>query len=249
MVTQALFYEEVAPVSLDAHADLSIDAAEGYGFARRSNFSPLACVEFEKAAANYPIVFVQQADGFVPAAIFGFGDEDNLFLDADGRWTCEYIPGYIRRYPFILANVTEGQTFTLCIDPAWPGCNRDDRGERLFLIGGARSPYLERTLAFVQQFHGELTATAEFCRRLQSLDLLEPMQAQVALASGEKLALAGFHTVSRERLQALGAADAASLLSTGQLELVYLHLFSLAAFGTLMERHAERFGASAEAQA
>ena len=242
MATQALFYKQVVPVSLDAHADLCVDTRAGYAFCRNSNFVPLAGVEFEKAAWHFPIVFVEQDASFVPAAILGFGQHDNLYVDDDGQWASEYIPGYVRRYPFILANVSEAQTFTLCIDPTYAGCNTSDEGERLFLLGGARSGYLERMLAFVQQYHAEQRATAQFCEVLKSLELLEPMQAQVALNSGEKIALSGFCTVSRERLQAISAEELARLGSSSALEQIFLHLFSLANFGPMLDRHARRSG-------
>lgn len=242
MATQALFYEEVVPVSQQAHADLCVDTSAGFEFARQSNFVPVAAVEFERAAWKYPIVFVSQGDAFVPAVILGFGDNDNLFVTDEGGWNCEYVPSYVRRYPFILANVTETETFTLCVDPSYPGCNEKDEGERLFLIGGAKSPYLERTLGFVQQFHAELLATSELCTRIQELDILEPMQAQVALKSGDKLSLGGFHTVSRERLAALDGDALKTLADSSALELIYLHLFSLTNFGSMLDRHGDRFG-------
>jgi hypothetical protein len=240
--TQALFYEQVVPVSQASHADLCVDRDVGFEFSRRTNFVPLAGVEFEKAAWHYPIVFIQQDNQFLPAAILGYGAQDNLFLDDAGGWGCDYVPGYVRRYPFILANITEADTFTLCIDPSYAGCTEDGNGDRLFLLGGARSPFLERALAFVQQFHGELKVTSQWCASLAEMDLFEPMQAQVAMNSGEKLSLSGFHTISRERLAAVEPAKIDALLKAGGLELVYLHLFSLANFGSLMGRHSARFG-------
>ena len=150
------------------------------------------------------------------------------------------MPSYVRRYPFILANVTEQQTFTLCLDPNFDGCNEDDKGERLFLLGGARSPYLERTLKFVQQYHTELQVTDQFSQQLASLGLLEPMQAQIALDSGEKLSLTGFDTVSRDRLAELSGEQLKQLSASGALELIYLHLFSLGNFGPMMDRYVAR---------
>ena len=243
VATQALFYSDVVPVSYEAHADLCVDTAAGHAFSANTNFVPLAGVEFEVAAWHYPIVFVGQGDKRGAAAILGYRDHENLYVDAEGKWNCEYVPSYVRRYPFILANVTDQQTFTLCLDPNFDGCNEDDRGERLFLLGGTRSAYLERTLKFVQQYHAELHATDEFSRQMVELDLLEPMQAQIALDSGEKLSLMGFGTVSRERLAALSGDQLKTLSASGALELIYLHLFSLGNFGPMMDRYAARSSA------
>ena len=240
MTTQALFYSDVVPVSYEAHADLCVDASAGHAFSANTNFVPLAGVEFEVSAWHYPIVFVGQGDKRVAAAILGYRDHENLYVDEDGKWHCEYVPSYVRRYPFILANVTEQQTFTLCLDPNFDGCNEDDKGERLFLLGGARSPYLERTLKFVQQYHTELQVTDQFSQQLASLGLLEPMQAQIALDSGEKLSLTGFDTVSRDRLAELSGEQLKQLSASGALELIYMHLFSLGNFGPMMDRYVAR---------
>ncbi|MBT6277225.1 MAG: SapC family protein [Chromatiales bacterium] len=242
---QALFYQEIAPISNSRHADYTVNSGAGYDFARQTNFVPLAGTEFEAAAWHYPIVFVDQgSEGLVPAAILGFGDQDNLFVGTDGAWNCAYVPAYVRRYPYILANVTEQETFTVCVDEAYVGCQQDGDGERLFLIGGGNSPYLEGILSFVQQYHGEFTASAELCKRLTELDLFEPMQAQVALNSGEKMALGGFNIIGRERLHALSAEVLQEFNQKGILELLHLHLFSLANFGPLMDRHSVRLNGS-----
>lgn len=240
MTTQALFYRQVEPVSSERHADLCVDTQVGHAFAARVNFVPLTVSEFQAGSHHYPIVFLAQGDLYVPVALLGYGHEQNLFLTTEGGWDCEYVPAYVRRYPFIMANLTEQQTFTLCIDRAAEACNEAGRGERLFLIGGGRSAYLERMLTFVQQYQADFDASTRFAARLHSWDLLEQMQAQVALGSGEKLSLGGFLTVSRDRLRALSGEQLRALAADDSLELVYRHLFSLDGFGPLLDRHAAR---------
>ncbi|NKC14916.1 MAG: multidrug transporter [Gammaproteobacteria bacterium] len=245
MATQALFYQDIAAVSSSRHADLCVDRTAGFEFSSKTNYVPLAGSEFERAAWYYPIVFLVRGEDIVPAAVLGFGDEDNLFVNGM-QWDCDYVPAYIRRYPFILANVTEGGTFTLCIDQSYAGCQEHGKGERLFLIGGGRTPFLEQMLAFVQQYQVETASSIQACKQVAELELFEPMQAQVALNSGQKLALGGFMTIDRERLRALSPESLHALSSTGVLELLYLHLFSLANFGSLMDRHAANAAAATE---
>lgn len=72
-------------------------------FAGETNSVILAGVEFSEAAKEYPIVFTQAGDKVVPVALLGLRNEENLFVDGKGGWDGRYIPSFVRRYPFILA--------------------------------------------------------------------------------------------------------------------------------------------------
>ena len=71
---------------------------------------------------------------------------------------------------------------------------------------------------------------------LNELDLLEPMEAQVTVGSGERLSLGGFMAISRVKLKALPGEKLAELAKTDELELVYLHLQSMHNFDGLKQR-------------
>ena len=130
----------------------------------------------------------------------------------------------------------DGKNFTLCIDEAFKGFNKEGRGERLFDAQGKQTPYVDNVLKFLQQYQLEFRRTQQFCRKLRELNLLEPMRAQLALASGERVALSGFMAVERARLKTLGAERLAELARTDELELVYAHLQSIRNFGAVREK-------------
>ena len=71
---------------------------------------------------------------------------------------------------------------------------------------------------------------------IAELDLLEPMQAQVKLRSGQQLSLTGFQSVSREKLNALPAETLSEIMKSGVLELIYIHLFSMKNFTDMVQR-------------
>ena len=239
MTKTALLYERTVPVSTAAHGEWSLDSG-GFLYARNSHFFPITTPEFEKAAWHYPIVFVQDAQTVVPCVITSYAAGENLFVDAEGNWDADYIPAFVRRYPFIFAAVEKREAVTLCIDDSYGGFNQEDRGERLFLLGGGRTSFLERTLGFLQHYQTEQERSGKLAQRLAELGLLEPVQAQVSLESGEQLSLGGFSTVNRERLRALDSAQLTELAQNDWLELLYIHLFSLGNFARLMDRHAAR---------
>ena len=236
MATNLLIYETAVPVTKAKHAGWSLDPGSGYGFSRNVNAVPLAAVEFPNAAGEYAIVFGGSAQDPVPIVVLGVREKENLYLAKEGGWSARYIPAFVRRYPFVFASTDEGKRFTLCIDEAYSGFNQEGRGERLFDDQGQPSAYVQNVLKFLQQYQVEFRRTQAFCRKLRELDLLEPMRAQIGLASGERVALQGFMAVSRQRLKALPAERLAELARTDELELIYAHLQSLRNFGSVRER-------------
>jgi hypothetical protein len=236
MASQLLIYESAVPVTGTRHADASVEVGADYSFSRKVNSVPLMAVEFPHAAAEYAIVFSGTAEAFVPAVILGMRGEENLYLTGQGGWEAKYIPAFLRRYPFVFAASQDAKTFTLCIDEAFPGFNRDGRGQRLFDADKKPTTYVASVLKFLEQYQVEFRRTQAFCQKLKELALLEPMRAQAKLGSGEQLALTGFMAVSRDKLKALPGDKLAELARTDELELLYLHLHSMRNFAAMGER-------------
>lgn len=236
MSTQLLMYEKAAPVTNQRHRDWSVKKGADCSFAKHVNAVPLTAVEFGAASAEYAIVFTGTAEAIMPAVILGMRDRQNLFLNEDGSWRAKYLPAFIRRYPFVFATDDGGKRFTLCLDEAFSGCNQSGLGERLFDAEGTRTQYLEGVLNFLQQYQGQFQLTQAFCKKLRELDLLEPMQAQITRPTGEKIALAGFMAVNRDRLKKLSGEKLAELMQTNELELIYLHLQSIRNISVMADR-------------
>ena len=171
----------------------------------------------------------------MPAVILGTRNEENLYYGEDGGWKANYIPAFIRRYPFVFSSGDQGDTFTLCIDEDFEGCNREGKGERLFDADGEQTQYLKNVLEFLKEFQAHFRRSQSFCAKIAELDLLEPMGAQFN-QDGEKRSLTGFMTVNREKLKALSGEQLSELVKSDGLELLYLHLQSLSNFTSMMER-------------
>ena len=236
MTAQLLIYETVIPLSAARHRGCAIETARNYGFSSKTNSVPLMAVEFPNAASEYAIVFAGTKDNVMPAVILGVRDSENLFLSQDAKWDAKYIPAFVRRYPFVFSTSSDGERFVLCVDEDYSGFNRDGRGQKLFDDDSKPTQYVQNILTFLQEYQAQFNRTQAFCRKVRDLDLLEPMQAQVEMASGEKLSLAGFMAVNREKLKALPGDKLAELAKTDELELLYLHLQSMRNFQTLPSR-------------
>lgn len=246
MTTQLLIYETAVPVSSSRHAQGCVDVGADFAFARNVNSVPLMAVEFPHAAPEYAIVFAGAQDALMPAVILGVRGNENLYLTKEGAWPSKYIPAFVRRYPFVFSTADDGKTFMLCVDEAFPGFNREGRGQRLFGDDGKPSPYVNNVLKFLQEYQAQFQRTREFCRKVRELELLEPMQAQISMGSGERLSLGGFWAVNRGKLKALPGEKLAELAKTDELELLYLHLQSMRNFGSLRERLVVVQGGKAE---
>ena len=234
MPKTAQLYEKLVPLNEKRHTDLSIETLEDYSFSSDTNATYLSLVEFTKASREYPIVFAGTEEKMYPVAILGLENNQNLYLSKHSRWMAEYIPAYIRRYPFILAE-NKG-TFTVCIDESYKGLNKDGKGKRLFEKAGEQSDYLKGMLGFLKQFQAEHQRTESFVKTLSDYGLLQPMHANVELNSGVKLSLTGFLVVNRQKLKELEAEKIKELMKSDALEMIYTHLVSLENFNRLMER-------------
>lgn len=229
---QLLIYERPMQLNRVAHKDLRIRATQGdFQFASHLNSVPLACSEFARAACHYPVVFAGNSpDAVVPAVLLGLQPKQNLMVDEAGQWQEDaYVPAFLRRYPFVLAEKEgQDQDFTVCLDAAFKGLVEDGAdGEPLFDADGQDTPLLANALKFLQEYQVHLARTRAFSSKLAKLDLLQLKQVRVQPVSGEPFTLDGFFVVDEQKLRELKGKALRELASSGDLGWIYAHLLSL----------------------
>lgn len=238
------FYQHIVPLRAAEHQQLKIIESQKYGYAKSVNAVYLADIEFNQACKCYPIVFVQHDDQVQPSALLGLEHQVNLFINDKDAWTVKYIPAYIRRYPFILADVPENSNeLVVCIDDAAPmlvesKAGSKNKGQALFSEKGTNSEYLQSKIDYLKHFQQASASTQEFCQKLKTLDLFEPMNAQINMHKGDNLSLTGFMVVSKQKLQAVPESQLRELISTNYMQLIYEHLSSLTNLSTLVDKTA-----------
>jgi hypothetical protein len=232
------FYNKIAALNISQHSAVHLQPVESLDFAKSGNAIHLQVTEFGKALSAYPIVFVGEGEQLWAAALTGLTKQQNLFINDAGQWSDDYVPAYVRRYPFVIANIDKGQS-TVCIDESYRGFNTDGQGEALFTEAGEHSDYLKQTITFLQDFEQAAVKTKFFCQQLVEFDLLEPMAAKVEPANAERdeVVLQGFQVISRAKLADLSADSLKQLNDNGILELIYYHLASLSQFDALLARY------------
>jgi hypothetical protein len=226
-MTTMIFYEKPVALNRERHRRLKLDRRDGqFGFARSTNSVLLAATEIGDAAKDYPVVFVAGPGGqYVLAALLGLRERENLFVGADGHWRAgAYLPAFVRRYPFVLAEGGDGP-LTVCVDESFPGLG-DTEGQALFDEDGQDSALLTDATDFLKRFHAEMQRSRAFTARLAALGLLAPKTIR-ASRDGQQEILDGFHVVDEQKLRALDDAQALELFRCGDLFLIHAHLCSL----------------------
>jgi hypothetical protein len=238
-----LFYENPVALNKVTHKDTKIKPlANDFSFARNTNSVIVAGVEFSEAAKEYPIVFAQAGESIVPVALLGLRNEENLFVKEDGSWDARYVPAFVRRYPFVLAETPEApEQRMVCIDQGFAGFNEEE-GEALF-EGEEPTPILKQAIDFLEEYQKQYLRTETFLNRLKSLDLLISLNAKVDMASGEQFALTGLLAIDEKKLLALDDLQALEFFHSGELGWVYCHLMSIGNLGNMINRVAAVTGA------
>lgn len=233
---QPLFYR--APVVLHSavHGAWRLKPGD-LSFAAGAAYVPVVLGEFDQACCCYPVVFT--GDTGHPVAVLGLNDGQNLFVE-HGVWAAgQYVPAYVRRYPFNFAPVPGSERFALVIDAA-PEWVTEDEGEGAPLFeNGEPGAVTRQALQFCEAWQADFAGTEAFVQALRDRDLLVEKRADATLPDGRRYALDGFRMVDPERLQALDDATVVDWHRRGWLSRISLHLASIGRFAALLDRQGQ----------
>lgn len=221
------------PVALEPvrHARAGLKPRPDLAFAAGTNAIALTVAEFGLAARTYPIVF-SIATPAVPFAVVGLREQENLFLNEQGRWREDaYVPAYVRRYPFIFTELPDTTQLALCVDEAAE--NFEAESKQPFFVDGKPSLALEQVLKFSESFQAQYEDTRRFGQWLEEQGLLENRVARAELEGGQVFTMSGFRLINHEKLLQLTDEQVLELHKKGWLPLLHFHLQSLTNWGVL----------------
>ena len=231
-------YGPVEPLDRTRHRGLGLKSPTGYGWYRAFNAVSVSLAEFARAALDYPIVFVRDAASGdpLPMAVLGLQQHQNLFVSAAGQWRAGcYVPAYLRRHPFCLAQARAPGGAELrplvCVEEGAlvPG------GRPLLDERGDPTPDWTPILKLLEAIESTRPATVALVRRLDTLQLLAPFDALALPREGGQLRLQGMLRVDEERLKKLPGKNLKAMLGQGELRAIYAHLLSLENFARLLD--------------
>jgi len=236
-------YGELAPLDREAHKNLKLDTAKAVvSCVADQNSVFLAAIEFGDACKEFPIVFVRAGEGaegkpqIAPLAVLGLKQGSNLFVEGD-KWTANYVPAYVRRYPFAMARLDgNANNLAVCYDSKWVGFN-EETGEALF-NNGEPTEFLLNARTFLENFEQEAERTRLICNLLVELDLLQDMRFEATLPGGEKIDVEGFLAVDEKKYSELPDDKVLQLHRNGLIALIEMHRLSMTNMNRLAARYA-----------
>lgn len=238
MQGNVLYYSRPEPLNKEQHSTLGLRRVEKpFGFAARSHIVPLTVTEFPVAALSYPIIFA--GDRYQPLAVMGLNAEQNLFISPDGSFEQgAYIPAYIRRYPFVLANDQQNEQLVVCIDRD-ASLIGEDYDIPFFTPEGEGTEYTMGCIQFCNDFETEARRTEAFVQVLRDLDLFETRTTTYTPTNpdgsqGQPQPIAEYFAVSEEKLKTLGDQKLREVLNNGIIGQIYAHLISLVGWDRLI---------------
>jgi hypothetical protein len=220
-------FEKIVPVALERHRNKKVRNTSQFDFAARFHIAYVTLHEFARAAATYPIVFLEDKpnDGFRPVVLMGLQAGENLFVGADGGWNASYIPAMIRRYPFALSKGSEEGRFVVCVDEG-SSLLSDTEGAPMFDDKGEPTQVIENVKRYLTELQQMDRMTQEFTRFLQSQNLLTPLNMRVN-ATSQARNITGCYVINEERLNSFSGNLFLEIRTKGYLPAIYAHLMSL----------------------
>jgi len=223
-----VMFNDLTPLSSVEHASWRAKSTDAAPFLVNHHAIPLTIDEFALAQRFFPIVF-SSGDNPVPLALMGLNEGVNTFVDADGKLLGEvYVPAYIRRYPFMLARLTEqAEELSLCFDPTSDAIGAFEEGNPLFEDGKPAQSVTD-ILKFCEEFEQAGARTGAFVNELIEHKLL--MEGEVSIqpdGAEQPFIYRGFQMVNEEVLRDLRGDVLRKMMQSGLLPLVHAHLFSL----------------------
>lgn len=233
-------YRQLALLDRRTHAGKRVRQLTDWNLARETNAVFASVVEFYDIAREYPIAFIvvgrndKNQPIVTPVALLGLKDGQNVYIDANGQWNAQYIPAFLRRYPFSFVQTVDNQ-MGLGIDEAWEGLN-DTEGELLINEAGEVTPFMQRVLSFLDNFEQDVQRTRIFCDKLVELNLLRAGEIGGQLANGETVKAQGFFLIDEQKLRELPDATVIELFRNGMMGLINAHLLSVGQVPQLARR-------------
>lgn len=220
-------FEKMVPVNKERHSNFKVKPSVDFEFASKFHIAYVTMHEFVRAAATYPIVFLEdkEHDDFRPVVLMGLDAGENLFVDEDGHWEASYVPAMIRRYPFALTKVPDEDRYVVCVDEA-SDLLSETEGNAMFDEQGNPTQVIENVRRYLAELQQMDQLTREFTKFLGAHNLLTPLNMRVN-AADEVKNITGCYVINEERLNNFSDALFLEVRQQRYLPAIYAHLISL----------------------
>lgn len=215
------------PLRRERHGNWSWQPPRGYSFARALRAVPVTLSEATAAAACFPLVFAEGAEGLMPLVLLRHAASGaSLFVGPDGGWRAAWLPPRLAAWPFDLIPASVGG-HALALHEGSDAVRDGPGGLPIFAARGAGdgpnapdlAPEAARRAALLRNQAEDLPATASAAAALQRIGLL------AAFTEGEDLRIVNAKATAvldEETVLALHRAGALGLLHAALVSLAHL---------------------------
>jgi len=220
-------------LSPQRHRDVRLIAGIDLAQPFLTNHAAIGLDEVGPAAADYPLVFLKDAESgrLRLAALFGLTSGQNTYV-FNGLWQAVYLPLAISAAPFCLA----GPQHTLCIDERSPRVTTDT-GDALFRDDGSESATLTQVRTSLGRLAEGQKAADRLIDKLLSIDLVRPLVVTAQFVSEAEQEIQGLYSINPQLLGQLDSAALLGLHAQDQLPAVYTIIQSLNQFNRIRQLH------------
>ena len=221
-------------ISQERHGDKYWKPTGDYNFSSEEVLCPLVAHELPEICLSLPIAFTKTDGKYLPVAVLGLKQGQNLVLGPVGNWKAPYVPRIYRSHPFSLAP-SDDQLF-LCIDEDFVLNEGTETSQPFYKDENSEQPtdsilqimeFLKRNLDNAQQ-------TEIISQLLNDIELIEPWPLQVVIDE-ETVTIQGLYRIDETALNSLSGEDLLELKNKRALVVIYCQLLSMTHMKSLVQ--------------
>lgn len=223
-------------IKADKHKTLKVSQKRNLAHVANQHIIAISATEYAQGSASFPIVFIQHPGStrFRSVAMLGLESNENLYYQ-DEKWSGLSVPQSIGMAPFALGlDPDKENTLTACIDVDSEFVG-EDKDLALFDAEGKESELLANVQNSLGRLYENEKMTENFIKELSENDLLQELELQIDLSSGEKKKLTGIFTINEDKVKALADDKVLDFHKRGLFVPIYSMLGSLSQIHRLVQ--------------
>jgi len=217
-------YKNVKILNHKEHSFYRYSPPDNLYFSKELNIIPITFSEIKLLCCDFPIIIIKGGEGLMLGLLTG--ESSNDALDESGKWSGEYLPAFIRKYPFILSKVGDEDKLHLGFDME-SGCFSSPEGEPLFEMDGKASTIITNSMELLESIAKEMNITSSILSKLEEYGVLDESSYTITKEGQEPRAVGGFSIINREKISKLDDEKLLNIAKNGWMEMIELHALSL----------------------
>jgi len=223
-------------IKADKHQNLKLASKRDLEHVAGQHIVSVTAAEYAQASASFPVVFVKNPESprYRSVVMLGLEAGENLFYN-DKKWSGLSLPQSVGMAPFALGlDPDKENTLTACVDvdSALVG---EEQELALFETDGKESELLTNVQNSLGRLYENEKMTENFIKELEDNDLLQELELNVNLSTGEKKKLTGVFTINEDKVKALADDKVVDFHKRGLFVPIYAMLGSLGQVNRLVQ--------------